>query len=294
MRRPGGFGTPCLLFSMDLVNDPRDLAQSEGGAFVPTMGALHAGHTALMRRARGLAAPVVVSIFVNPAQFGPGEDLQCYPRSLDADLRNARENGVDVVFVPTTEVIYPEDEQIPVPPLPEAATRPALEDACRPVHFGGVCRVVARLFDLVRPSVAVFGEKDYQQLLVVRQLVGAQGERWPRLRIASHPTVREPDGLATSSRNTFLGRDERRRALSMWRALQAADDALGSGQGPTVAQERMRAVLTEHGLEVDYAVLRDARTLWAAPSPRTPARALVAARVGSVRLIDNKEVIGEW
>ncbi len=294
MRRPGGFGTLCLLFSMDLVNDPRDLAQSEGGAFVPTMGALHAGHTALMRQARGLAAPVVVSIFVNPTHFGPGEDLQCYPRSLDADLRNARENGVDIVFVPTTEVIYPEGVQIPAPPLPEAATRPALEDACRPGHFGGVCRVVARLFDLVRPSVAVFGEKDYQQLLVVRQLVGAQSERWPGLRIASHPTVREPDGLAASTRNTFLGHDERRRALSVWRALQAADEVLGSGQGPTAAQQRMQAVLTGHGLEVEYAVVRDARTLWAAPSPRTPARALVAARVGSVRLIDNKEVLGEW
>ncbi len=287
-------GLRAPLCPMDLVNDPRDLALSEGGAFVPTMGALHVGHAALMRQARGLAAPVVVSIFVNPTQFGPGEDLQRYPRSLDADLRNASENGVDIVFVPTTEVIYPEGEQVPVPPLPEAATRPALEDACRPGHFGGVCRVVARLFDLVRPSVAVFGEKDYQQLLVVRQLVGVQGERWPRLRIASHPTVREPDGLAASTRNTLLGRDERRRALSVWRALQAADEVLGSGKGPTAAQERMQAVLTGHGLEVEYAVVRDARTLWAAPSPRTPARALVAARVGSVRLIDNKEVIGEW
>ena len=144
---------------MRVTGDPAELATSAGGAFVPTLGGLHDGHLALMRRARELGRPLIISIFVNPTQFGPGDDYTRYPRTLEADLQTAKEVGVDVVFAPELETVYPPNQQTPVPSLPEVATEPALEDAHRPGHFAGVCQVVARLFDLVKPSVAVFGEK---------------------------------------------------------------------------------------------------------------------------------------
>ncbi|MHC4413879.1 MAG: pantoate--beta-alanine ligase [Planctomycetota bacterium] len=274
---------------MRIVRTPAALIEGAGGAFVPTMGALHEGHLALMRRARSLAAPVVVSIFVNPTQFGPGEDFERYPRTLDPDLAAAREVGVDVVFVPAGNVIYPAGQDIPVPPLPEVATAPGLEDARRPGHFAGVCQVVARLLDLVRPSAAVFGEKDYQQLLVVREMVRREGDRWPGLRIVGHPTVREPDGLALSSRNAYLQPRQRQRGLGLIRALDLARRA-AAAIAPSAVQEAMRAVLAAHELDVEYAVVRHAETLEPLASLDSPARALIAARVGTVRLIDNVAV----
>ena len=156
---------------MHLVRHPADLTAASGGALVPTMGALHEGHLALMRRARALAQPVVISSFVNPAQFGPGEDYQRYPRTMEADLEAAEAAGVEVVFAPEVETMYPPEHRPLVGPLPDVATRPGLEDAHRPGHFAGVCQVVARLLDLVKPSVAIFGEKDYQQLLVMAAMV---------------------------------------------------------------------------------------------------------------------------
>ncbi len=278
---------------MRVVHDPAGLEASAGGAFVPTMGALHEGHLALVRRARALAGPVVVSIFVNPTQFGPAEDWSRYPRTLEADLEAARGAGADVVFAPGVEAVYPPGREVQVPELPPVATRPRLEDAARPGHFAGVCQVVARLFDVVRPSVAVFGEKDYQQLLVVSAMVSREAARWPGLRIIAHPTVRDPGGLALSSRNAYLRPAQRGSAMSLHRALREAQAAAARGASPAEAERAMRRVLDDEGLAIDYAAVRDAATLMPIDAWRRPARALVAARVGEVRLLDNSEVRAE-
>jgi pantoate--beta-alanine ligase len=228
----------------------------------------------------------VVSIFVNPTQFGPGEDFARYPRAFDRDVELAGSAGAEIIFAPEVEGMYPPGQVVPVPPLsglPEVATAPGLEDARRPGHFAGVCQVVARLFDLVRPRIAVFGEKDYQQLLVVRAMAAQEAERWAGLEIIAHETVREADGLAMSSRNAYLTADDRERALGLSGALMAAQAA----REPARAEAAMRAVLDERRLAVEYAVVRDAATLMPVDDLSTPSRALIAARVGSVRLIDN-------
>jgi pantoate--beta-alanine ligase len=264
---------------MRVVHSTTGLQNASGGVLVPTMGALHRGHLALVARARPLAGPLVVSVFVNPTQFGPGDDWQRYPRTLDADLAAAERAGADIVFAPDADAMYPPGESIPVPALPSVATTPGLEDAHRPGHFAGVCQVVARLFDVVRPAAAVFGEKDYQQLRVITEMVRAEGDRWPGLEIIGHPTVREDDGLAMSSRNARLPAGRRDQALGLYRALQSA----------RLGEQHMRTVLENHGLDVDYAVVRDSQTLLH-PAGTRPARALVAARLGDVRLIDNIEL----
>lgn len=258
--------------------------------FVPTMGALHAGHIALVRHAATLrgnhapaAVPVVVSVFVNPTQFNDPADLARYPRTLDADAAACREAGADIVFAPAATEVYPPDRAIAVPPLPRVATEPGLEDARRPGHFAGVCQVVARLFDLVRPAAAVFGEKDWQQLQVVRAMVAAAGPDTVRPMIAGLPTVRESDGLAMSSRNVFLTPSERRTAVAVSHALRQA----GRESTPAAGERRMVEVLTQAGLEIEYAVIRDAATLLQPAAPARPCRALIAVRLGSVRLIDN-------
>ncbi|MHC5004559.1 MAG: pantoate--beta-alanine ligase [Planctomycetota bacterium] len=259
-----------------------------GIALVPTMGALHDGHLALVRRAAELGRPLVVSIFVNPMQFGPDEDFERYPRTFEADRGACREHGVDVIFAPAIEDVYPEDVDLRTPPLPPVATEPGLEDACRPGHFEGVVLVVARLFDLVRPAVAVFGEKDYQQLAVIRAMVAgaaaSEPDRWGPLRIEGHPTVRDPDGLAMSSRNAYLGPEERQAALGLSRALQAA---AGANHPPT-AEQLMAQTLIAHDLRVEYAVVRDAETLRPVGDFSRPTRALIAACCGTTRLIDNR------
>jgi pantoate--beta-alanine ligase len=267
-----------------------------GGAFVPTMGALHEGHASLIRRAKATGLPVCVSIFVNPTQFGPKEDLSRYPRTLDGDLAIAGRDGADVVFVPGVEAMYPEgiDEANRVAStlqLPDVATKPGLEDRCRPGHFAGVQLVVARLFDMVRPKAAVFGEKDWQQLKLIEAMVArakaAEPARWPELRILPHATVRERDGLAMSSRNRYLTPELRERSLGIARALQVAHSA----QRPATAEKLMRETLELHGFSIDYAVVRDADSLMPVGDFARPARALIAARVGPaeapVRLIDN-------
>lgn len=268
---------------MRVLTTAESLATYGGGTFVPTMGALHDGHGSLIRRARELARPVIVSIFVNPTQFGPAEDLSRYPRTPDSDRFIAERAGADVVFMPSPETVYPAGLEIPVPPLPAVATQPQLEDAHRPTHFAGVCQVVARLFDLVRPQMAVFGEKDWQQLKVVEAMVESAGTRWPGLRIIAHPTLREPDGLAMSSRNRYLRPEQRDQALGLARALQAAHAA----QHPATAEMLMRDTLEAHGLIVDYAVVRHPSTLLPLESLTEPSRALIAARLEGVRLIDN-------
>lgn len=268
---------------MELVRHPEDLIPYASGSFVPTMGALHEGHLSLTRQAAALGRPVVVSVFVNPTQFGPNEDFSRYPRNLDADAIAAGAAGADVVFAPEVDVIYPPGDRTPIPPLPAVATEPKLEDAFRPTHLAGVCQVVARLFDLVRPRRAIFGEKDYQQLKVLTAMARQEGDRWPDLEILPGRTVREPDGLAMSSRNAYLEPAERDRALSLWRALTEAQSTTMPGE----AEETMERVLNQSRLDVDYAAVRDAETLMPIETLDRPARALIAARLGQVRLIDN-------
>jgi pantoate--beta-alanine ligase len=273
---------PCG--SMQVITDIADLQPCTGAALVPTMGALHAGHRALIRAAADRGVPVLVSLFVNPAQFAPHEDLDAYPRTLEQDLDIARAEGAAAVFAPTVDVVYPPDEVIWRPTLPVVATEPGLEDAHRPHFFDGVCGVVARLFDLTKPSLAFFGEKDWQQLKVVEAMTRAHADRWPLLQIVGVPTVREEDGLALSSRNVHLSSDDRHRALALSRAIHAAH-----GLKPTIAEAAMMKVLLESELAVDYAVVRDATSL-TAPKPSHAMRALIAATLGRVRLIDNAAV----
>jgi pantoate--beta-alanine ligase len=249
---------------------------------VPTMGALHAGHAALLSRAReevGARAPVVVSIFVNPMQFAPGEDLDRYPRTFDADLEICAAQGVDVVFAPSVDEVYPGgDPQVTVDPGPLAAV---LEGASRPTHFHGVLTVVAKLFGLVRPDVAVFGEKDYQQLALIRRMVE---DLCMGVDVIGAETVREPDGLARSSRNRYLEGDQRWQAVALSRTLFAARDAAKYGAGPAIGAAR-HELRHARGVDLEYLELR-APDL--GPAPETgPARLLIAARVGPTRLIDN-------
>jgi len=272
--------------AMREVKTPEQLADFHGCVLVPTMGALHAGHVALVRRAAQLDKTVLISIFVNPTQFGPTEDFQKYPRQMARDIELAGEAGAAVVFAPSVETMYPAGAHVEAPPLPEVATEPGLEDRIRPHHFAGVCQVVARLFDLVQPSAAVFGEKDYQQLLVIRAMVKQESPRWGALDIIAVPTVRDDDGLALSSRNAYLKEGQRGQALGLSRALELASRAAD----PVEAQTRMHVELNACGLVVDYAVVRDAETLMPMDSFDRPARALIAARLGSLRLIDNAAV----
>jgi pantoate--beta-alanine ligase len=275
---------------MRMIEDPADLLLPEFRhcGFVPTMGALHEGHGSLVSRARADGRPVVVSIFVNPTQFGPREDYARYPRTLDSDCALLEPLGAAALFVPSVEAIYPRgleaarDEAAAIA-LPEVATAPRLEDACRPTHFGGVALVVGRLFDLVRPAAAYFGEKDFQQLRLVQDMVEADRGRFGELRIVPCPTIRERDGLAMSSRNRYLSADERTAAIALSRAMQVAHSA----QRVETAERLMRDTLESFGLEVEYAVVRDARTLLPVTGFERPTRALIAARLGSTRLIDN-------
>jgi len=273
-----------------------ELVPLYGGVLVPTMGALHAGHATLVRRARELAdasgsrarPPVVVTIFVNPTQFNDASDLTRYPRTPEADLAMCEDAGADAVFMPEVGDVYPPGGTVRVPPLPAQATGPGLEDRLRPGHFAGVCQVVLRLFELTRPSVACFGEKDWQQLRVIAAMT--ESERLA-IRIDPVPTVREPDGLAMSSRNRFLSPQDRIRARAVPRALAAVKHGMSIGD----AQTAMRRELEADGLGVEYAVVRDAETLMLPDEPVVanlprPLRALIAARCGPVRLIDNAAV----
>lgn len=255
--------------------------------FVPTMGFLHEGHLRLVDRARELAERVVLSIFVNPLQFGPQEDLARYPRDLARDRQLAGDRGVDCLFVPDAESMYPSPPLVRVVPGPAADT---LEGAARPGHFAGVLTVVTKLFHLVEPNVAVFGRKDFQQAVLVRRLV--QDLDFP-LTIDVAPTVRELDGLALSSRNIYLTPDERRGpALALMRALRAMEQAWRGGEADAAALRRagMDALLGP-GVAPEYcAVIDEALQPVTRATPRTIA--LVAARVGKTRLIDNV-VLGE-
>jgi len=252
-------------------------------AFVPTMGALHEGHRELIRHARRApgAGVTTVSIFVNPLQFGAGEDLDRYPRPLEDDLDACRAEGVELAFTPGVAQMYPAGARTTVSPGPSGDE---LEGAVRPGHFAGVLTVVAKLLHVVAPDVAFFGEKDFQQLVLVRRMV--RDLDFPAA-IVGVPTVREPDGLALSSRNAYLSPDERTRAATLYRALRAG--ASVSARGQQAVLDAARAVLADQpALAVEYLELRDPE-LGPAP-PRGPARLLVAARLGATRLIDNVPV----
>lgn len=248
---------------------------------VPTMGALHAGHRALFDAARASCAAVVASIFVNPMQFSQAADLERYPRRLEEDLALCERHGVDVVWAPEVAEVYPDGPVRVWVTAGELANQ--LEGPNRPGHFDGVLTVVTKLFAAVQPDLAFFGEKDYQQLILIRQLVRDLGQP---VRVVAVPTVREPDGLALSSRNVLLSPSERTSARVLSAALAAGRDAAGPASAVLAAASEVLG--TAEGVHVEYLELRDPDL---GPAPVTgSARLLVAARVGSVRLIDNLAV----
>ena len=265
-------------------------------ALVPTMGALHAGHLALVQQAHEVADHVIVSLFVNPTQFAPSEDLAQYPRPIADDLALCREAQVACVFAPEVSEMYPPDEVACVVDVPEI-TGP-LEGDVRPGHFAGVGRVCLKLFHMAQPDVAVFGQKDYQQLMLIRAL--AADLALP-MRIVACPTVREADGLALSSRNRYLDAAQRRHALGLFKALRQAQAMIEQGEcDPQIVEETMRTTMASHQIEVDYAAVRHPLTLSELdnldPATCGGVVALVAGRLTgatTVRLIDNFLIGGE-
>lgn len=249
---------------------------------VPTMGALHHGHSTLIRRARRLAGSrgkVVVTIFVNPTQFGPREDFASYPRPLARDVALCAANGADVVFHPSAEAVYCSDSSVWVD---EDVLSQTLCGKSRPGHFRGVCTVVAKLFLLVQPSDAVFGEKDWQQLAILRRMV--RDLNFP-IRVVGHPTVREPDGLATSSRNAYLTAEERREAARIFQELRSASSR--PGRPGEVTRSASAGIAKIPGARIDYVEAVDAATLEPLKNRRTPGRLAAAVFLGRARLIDN-------
>lgn len=249
-------------------------------SFVPTMGALHGGHVKLLDHARPLGDTLVASIFVNPTQFAPGEDFTTYPRTMDEDLRLCAEAGVSVVFAPDIDTMYPGGTEGGVTIDPGPLGR-ILEGKTRPTHFRGVLTVVAKLFGLLEPDVAVFGEKDYQQLTLIRLM--ANGLCFDT-EVIGCPTVREPDGLAMSSRNRYLDPEQREQAVALSRAL-AAGAARAAEGGATVLAAAHRVIDDAAGLDLDYLVLTSPDL--GEPNPGHDARLLIEGRVGNTRLIDN-------
>lgn len=254
-------------------------------ALVPTMGALHAGHLALVREARKRAEHVAVSIFVNPRQFGANEDLGAYPRQLQRDCAMLEAEGVDLVWAPTPDAMYPAGYATNVS---VSGVSEGLCGAERPGHFDGVATVVCKLFNQVEPDVALFGEKDWQQLAVIRRMARDLDLPKPG-EIVGVATVRETDGLALSSRNAYLSPEDRKRAAILPAAIKKAIAEIGAGKPVADALTRLNAALIVGGFDaVDYAELRDAESFAELPArPTAPARLLVAARIGGTRLIDN-------
>ncbi len=256
--------------------------------FVPTMGFLHEGHLSLMRQAREENDVAITSIFVNPTQFGPGEDFDRYPRDAEGDRRKCESAGVDFLFMPSAAEMYPEKPPIFV--TVEGISN-ILEGAVRPGHFRGVATVVAKLFHIVKPHRAYFGQKDYQQCVVIRRMVKGLNMD---VEVVMLPTVREPDGLAMSSRNTYLNADERRAAASLFRALSAARDLYGAGaRDIEKLKKKMEAVLREEKkITTDYVEIADPDTLDLLSETADKMVFLVAVRLGRTRLIDNLLVPG--
>jgi len=273
-----------------VVSDPLAMGEWSDGvrarkkriAFVPTMGYLHAGHMALIEEGRRRADVVAVSIFVNPTQFGPTEDLARYPRDIPGDLEKSAKAGAQVAFIPEVSTMYPPGAQTFV------QVRELEKGLCgdrRPGHFVGVATVVLKLFNIVRPHLAVFGEKDFQQLAVIRQMVR---DLDVPVEIVPLPTVRESDGLAMSSRNSYLSPDNRRRAAALYQGLNAARALRATGETrPSVLLNAAREIIQPKIDSLDYLEIRDSTTLAPLPVVDRPAVILVAAFVGGTRLIDN-------
>ena len=269
----------------EMVNAHPAWASPDDVGFVATMGYLHEGHLALVRQARRENDVLIASIFVNPAQFGPHEDLSAYPRDLPRDLRLLEEAGVDIVFTPTPEAIYPPGFVTYVDPSGPLATE--AEGASRPGHFRGVATVVLKLFSIVRPRLAYFGQKDAQQVAVISRMVSDLNLP-VQLRILS--TVREGDGLAMSSRNAYLNREDRIAARILYQALQAGRTAFEEhpGGAASLASDAMKAVVaSEPRARLDYAEVRDPASFLKQEALLVPAVLVIAARVGPARLIDN-------
>lgn len=276
---------------MKIIRSPTAMADWREGlmrkgvkiGLVPTMGALHGGHRELIRAARLRCDALVVSIFVNPTQFGPQEDLAKYPRAISQDRTLCRTEGVDVCFEPNVKSMYPSGFQTMVT-LPTIARR--WEGEVRPHHFSGVATVVTKLFTIVRPRIAHFGQKDFQQSALVRQLVNDLNLG---VEITVHPTVREQDGLAMSSRNVYLTPEERTRAAILYTSLRAGADTIRKGvtDGETVQSVMVQTLQKEPGLSVDYLAICDPNTLEPLSTVTSRVVLLGAVRVGSVRLIDN-------
>jgi pantoate--beta-alanine ligase len=273
---------------MRVLNEPNHLL-TKGCVLVPTMGALHGGHGTLfqaaVRRARIEGVPSAVSIFVNPKQFNDKSDFDRYPDRLEDDLKMCASAEVDIVFHPSVDVVYPKDQDVTSHVIiPDIASKPGLEDLYRPGHFAGVCQVVSRLFDLCASSAAVFGEKDWQQLQCIRTMSKMQGRD---LQIIPAQTVRETSGLAMSSRNLNLTTEARDQSVAISQALFSASQL----HIPSQAESLMVEMLSAAGITPEYAVIRPSETLMPLEDPNQPTsqpcRALIAAKVGGVRLIDN-------
>jgi pantoate--beta-alanine ligase len=277
-----------IVATIEAARQRRQAAAAAGltVALVPTMGSLHDGHLSLVRRARDLASRVWVSVFVNPIQFGPGEDFDSYPRDMAGDSDLLRAEGVDVVFAPTVEEMYPRP---PVVELGFSGLDQVLCGAAREGHFAGVGLIVGKLFNIIRPDIAVFGQKDAQQALLIRRLVADLD--FP-VRIEVAPTVREPDGLAMSSRNAYLNRDQRRAAAALYRALVSGRDAIVGGErDPHRVEGLMAAVIAaEPLLELEYAVCVSQEDLSTPDTMTGPVLLALAVRAGPARLIDNLPV----
>ena len=259
------------------------LRRSGKVALVPTMGALHKGHLTLVRHARRRAGRVIVSIFVNPAQFGQSEDFGSYPRTFARDVAALAGLDVDLVWAPNAEVMYPHGFATRI--VPEGPARAGLEDAFRPQFFSGVATIVAKLFAQCRPDVAIFGEKDFQQLRVVTRMAR---DLDLAVKVIGMPTVREPDGLALSSRNVYLSPEERAVAPTLYRVLVASAGKIAAGHPIAATLADGRAEIAQVGFALDYLEARHAETLAPVGSVRDgPIRILVAARLGTTRLIDN-------
>ena len=276
------------MLELTSIADLRAWSRAERSAgrligFVPTMGYLHEGHLSLVDEARRRTDSVILSIFVNPLQFGPSEDLSRYPRDIPRDRALASARGVDALFVPTVAAMYPPGSQVRLSPGPIADL---WEGAARPGHFTGVLTVVAKLFHLVEPDVACFGQKDVQQLTLVRRMV--RDLDWP-VEIVAAPTVREPDGLALSSRNAYLNPEDRGRAVVLSRALHAAHQAWRGGETRATGLEaRMRQELgREPTVAVEYISIADPETLASVDTTDERTVVSIAARIGGTRLIDN-------
>ena len=265
----------------DLKSSRLKLAEPVG--FVPTMGYLHEGHLVLVRRAKAENSSVVVSIFVNPTQFGPQEDFNNYPRDPQRDLVMLEKEGVDIVFMPLVEEMYPPhfDNWVEVGRITER-----LEGAARPGHFRGVATVVAKLFNIVQPDRAYFGQKDAQQLLVIRKMVT---DLDMNLEVIAVPTVREPDGLAMSSRNIYLNPEERKQAAVLYQALTLAQKLYSEGEkdAQTIRQQMTELIQKQPLANIDYISIADAETLDELDKVRPPALVSLAVRIGKTRLIDN-------